>query len=150
MGNNATYIKWFKERLLSRIPQVKSVYLGESFDFLGRPATDFPLIEMQFIGLPSTEFIAQRQRTRNVIIALQAYIKRDPRPYSDQDMYDIVDLQEEIDKVIFGIYDAVIAGDTTLPPKFIKLHAMYDSFAVHEIEPDVSSCLFEFSAEFTV
>jgi hypothetical protein len=64
-------------------------------------------------------------------------------------MYAIVDLQEEIDKVIFGIYDAVIDGDPTLPKKFLRMHAMYDSYVVHEIEPQISSCLFEFSAEFT-
>ena len=151
MSSDSDMLKWVKANLLSQSTYVTTednLLMGESFDFLNMDTDQFPRIEMQIVGSNGREFVTQCVRSRDCIISLQGYMKRGDRPYADQDMFDIADFKAETERIIYSIHNQVLAGAPDLPANFIQLLAMTEAYIVHEIEPNVSSFLFNFTAEF--
>ena len=154
MRPEAQLLKFLKEEILSQSTYVltqDNIYLSESIEFLMQNDDWYPRIEIQPLSLPRVERVTQRTQTRNVTYGLQGYIRRaEDKPTTDEDSFQLFDFLCETEELITKIHNAKIAGTAGLPSEFIQIKAYSEAFMALEIEPRISTFMFNFTAEFSV
>jgi hypothetical protein len=128
----------------------ENVFIGETEEFLMKPDTFYPRVELQMAGAPSKQFVTQRIRERELIFSVQGFIRRPVQKYEKEDMYNLIDFAIMVEDIIFKTHNAKLAGDPRVPANFIKLSAMTEVIVAHEFEPKISMFIFNFTADFSV
>ena len=147
----AELCEWVKAQLIAKSTFVvlpENVIIGESGAFEMDSDETYPRLEFQIVGSNRTDYVEQRVQNRTVTISIQGYIRRESSAIIDQDMYDIADFEAETGSAIFNILDQRQFDPSLVPQKFIKLSPHTESFIVYEESPQLSSFLFNFTAEF--
>ena len=126
----------------------KNVVIGESLGMLHFPDGYFPRAELLISKQKYNGFIDQRIVDRALRFSIGLHIKRADNVTTDEDMYDALDLGDNLMKLIYSLHDDAIAnGRESICPGFISMSGFPEIFTEYELFPKVTSVILVAEAE---
>jgi hypothetical protein len=149
LSNYAEFFQAVKAKLeqATEIIDVNNVYIGESYDLLGRPNSEFPRLEFQIRNIIGEGYYAQRLQDENVSISIQGFLRRGQDDLLQEDMDKLIDFSQEVRSLIFSFHNDKIQG-IPVPKGFIQISGYTEMWSEFEIMPKTSTFIFNFAAKF--
>lgn len=143
------YIKAIKVKIEQSafITNSENILIGESFDLLGKPDSEFPRAEYQVRNMLGQGYYAQRLQDENVTVSIQGFMRRAQDDLLEQDMVDIINFGQEIRSLIYSFNNDKVSGNT-VPKGFVQMDGYPEMWAEFEIMPKTSTFILNITAKF--
>lgn len=119
-----------------------NVVIGESLSMLDKPDSYFPRAEMLITKRKYNGWLDQRMLNQSFRFSIGAHIRRKHDHTTDEDMFDALDLGDQLMQTIYNMHNVAIQkGPETICDGFIQVSGFPEVFAEYELFPRITTVI---------